>query len=240
MGVFAALIKDFWLMLIMHWPGGTGAQLRYRYYRRRLAHLGVGVTIDAGVYISNPGYVSIDDNCWIDRGVTILAGPCGGKDREFLTRTNADFRLQEGVVSIGKNCHIGIRSIISGFAGVQLEDNVNLGPDTKLYSLTHHYRSVRHPSRPVVCGSRGARDRQCLFAGPVVLKAGAVVMANAIIMPAVTIGKNSAVLIGSVVLRGVPENVVVRGDPMNVVGVRFPNSPNTERSLSAVNQTREG
>ena len=221
--LLAQLMRDFWLMLVTNWPGSSGHWLRYRYYRTRLARLGAGVTIDPGVHISNPRYVSIDDNAWIDRGVTILAGPYGGREREIILQKNPDFRLQEGTVSIGKNCHVGIRCILSGLAGIQLEDDVNLGPETKVYSFTHHYRSRRHPNRPVVCGSRAAPDKQCLFAGPVVLKARVMIASNGVIMPAVTIGTNSAVLIGGVVLRSVPDNVVIAGNPSKVVSVRFPN-----------------
>jgi acetyltransferase-like isoleucine patch superfamily enzyme len=77
-------------MFISFLPGAIGFKLRYRFWKNRLKFLGKNVKIDVGVYFQNPQFISIDDNCWIDRNVIILAGPPGSK-RITYSKTNSEF-----------------------------------------------------------------------------------------------------------------------------------------------------
>jgi acetyltransferase-like isoleucine patch superfamily enzyme len=94
-----------WLMLITFLPGSAGAELRYRHWKTRLRFLGVNVLIDSGVCFQNPEFIEIDDNCWIDRNVMILAGP-DYSQREKILKRNKHFPGVPGVVHIGKNVHV--------------------------------------------------------------------------------------------------------------------------------------
>lgn len=52
---------------------------------------------------------------------------------------------------------------------------------------------------------------------PIVLKEGCFVGAGSIILPGVTVGKNSIIGAGSIVKRSIPDNVVAAGNPAKVI-----------------------
>lgn len=107
------LIADFKTMIITYMPGSTGQIIRYNYYKKHLKHLGRNVTFDPGIFILNPGYVSIGDNTWIDKYVILLAGiPCEGK-RKIYKKPNPNFDGTIGELTIGKNNHIAPYVLIS-------------------------------------------------------------------------------------------------------------------------------
>lgn len=81
-----------------------------------------------------------------------------------------------------------------------LEEGVWIGPNVV-------FTNARYPV------SRGVKDR---LSGPVV-KRGAIIGANATILPGVTIGEGALVGAGSVVVRDVPPRVVVAGNPARVI-----------------------
>jgi len=55
------------------------------------------------------------------------------------------------------------------------------------------------------------------FIAPVVIKNGAWISIGAIILPGVTIGENSVVAAGAVVVKDIPDNVIVGGVPAKII-----------------------
>ena len=53
------LIAELRISALRHLDGEYRFRARYRYYKRRLKHLGRGVLIDTGVFIYGPEYVSL-------------------------------------------------------------------------------------------------------------------------------------------------------------------------------------
>ena len=105
--------------------------MRYFYYKRRLKFLGRNVKIDTGVYFQNPRFISISENCWIDKNVVILAG-LDNSSREKILKRNNKYPGLPGEVFIGKNVHIGIGSIISGISsGVYISDDCGFSANCK-------------------------------------------------------------------------------------------------------------
>lgn len=212
---------DLVMLLITYWPGSLGYTFRYRYWKRKLKYLGKNVRIDVGVYFQRPGYISIDENTWIDRNVVILAGPdqC---HRESKYIFNHKFQLIKGEVYIGRHVHIGIGAIISGIGGVLISENSCLSAGVKIYSFSHHYRSLLEPDRSDIhYGSQGDYVKQFMIEGPVVLEENVGVGLNSIILPGVSIGNNSFVAINSVVLQSFPANSFIQGNPGQRVKSRF-------------------
>ncbi len=212
-----------WQMIVADFPGTAGFSLRYNFWKKRLRNLGVNVKIDTGVYFQNPDYISIDDNCWIDKNTVVLAGP-DNSSREKILKKNDGFKGDPGVVRIGKNVHIGIGCVISGIsAGVDISDDCCLSAHCKVYAFSHHYRSVKDNTRnDIHFGSMGSHGRQCLVEGPVSLGENTGVALNSVILPGANIGKNCFVAINSVVHAGNHENnSVLAGDPAAKVDSRF-------------------
>src|SRR5689334_1112298 len=114
------------LALIQNLPGERGFELRYRYWKKRLKYLGTHARIDCGVYLQNPAFISIDDNCWIDRGVILMGGVDTSKRKRRVVGKIPEHR---GHVSIGRNVHIAPYCIVSG-----IEAGVTIGHDCGLAS----------------------------------------------------------------------------------------------------------
>lgn len=219
------LLRALEEMVITHLPGPQGYALRYEYWKKRLAHLGDSVLIDTGVYFQNPQFISIGDNCWIDKNVMILAGH-DDSTREKIVRGDSD-RVTRGHVSLGKNIHIAPSCIISGIAaGVVISDDCTLSAHCKLYALSHHYRSGRNPGdMRITFGTRTALERQCLIEGPIFLGTNTGVALNSVILPGTTIAENSFVAINSVITHGSFEpNSLIAGNPAKRIGPRYKSS----------------
>lgn len=114
-------------------------------------------------------------------------------------------------VTIGKNVIIPPGTTISTFPGnidsqVVIEDDVLLGPNVAIYSSTHRFDD---PEVSV--------KLQGYSHGITTLKKGCWIGINSVILPGVTVGKNSVVGAGSFVNKDVPDYVVVAGSPAKIL-----------------------
>lgn len=103
---------------------------------------------------------------------------------------------------IGKNVFINFDCTFLDLGGITIDDNVMIAPKVSLLSEGH----------PVAPSKRGA-----LVPGPIHIKTGAWIGANATILPGVTIGKNSIVAAGAVVSKDVPDDTIVGGIPAKAI-----------------------
>ncbi|MBM6839897.1 sugar O-acetyltransferase, partial [Clostridium saudiense] len=86
--------------------------------------------------------------------------------------------------------------------GIELEDNVLIGPEVKILSVNHPIDS---------------RNRRGVILKSVKIKRNAWIGAGAIICPGVTIGENSVIGAGSVVTKDVADNCVYAGVPAKFI-----------------------
>ncbi|MGL2988127.1 acyltransferase [Flavobacterium sp. RSSA_27] len=140
---------------------------------------------------------------------------CKKKFKHFAD--TADFR--PGAYAVGcSNIEIGHRVVIR--PGVMLfgeseilktsiiiEDNVMMGCGVHIYINNHKFDRFDIP----------LIDQGYYPDEMVILKKGCWIGANAIILPGVTIGRNSVVGAGSIVTKSVPEGVVVAGNPARII-----------------------
>ncbi|MGB5204830.1 sugar O-acetyltransferase [Eudoraea sp.] len=103
---------------------------------------------------------------------------------------------------IGKNVFINFDCTFLDLGGITIEDGVLIAPKVSLLS-------EGHPLSP--------DERHSLVPKPIHIKKNAWIGANATILHGVTIGENSVVAAGSVVLKDVPDNVVVGGTPAKII-----------------------
>lgn len=104
--------------------------------------------------------------------------------------------------TIGENVFINHACSFLDLGGIEIEDNVMIGPRV---SIT----SENHPT--------DVETRKTLVPSKVVIKKNAWLAGGANILPGITIGENSVVAAGAVVTKDVPDNVVVAGVPAKVV-----------------------
>lgn len=105
--------------------------------------------------------------------------------------------IEEGVV-IGDYCKI--RPFVFIPTGVTIEDNVLIGPNVT-------FTNDKHP-----------RAQGEWKLDQTLVKRGASIGANSVILPGVTIGEEASVGAGSVVTKDVPSRAVVAGNPAQVIG----------------------
>ncbi len=106
----------------------------------------------------------------------------------------------------GRNIHIGARTFVN-FECVFLDCNtITIGDDVQIAPGVHIYTAT-HPTDPAT------RIAGWEYALPVVIGNGVWLGGGSIICPGVTIGENTVVGAGSVVVKSLPANVVAVGSP---------------------------
>jgi len=105
-------------------------------------------------------------------------------------------------ITLGKNVFINHDCSCLDLGGIEIEDDVMIGPRV---SIT----SENHPVSPA--------ERKTLVPGKVWIRKNVWIGANATILPGVTIGENSVVAAGAVVTNDVPDNSVVGGVPAKII-----------------------
>lgn len=114
-------------------------------------------------------------------------------------------------VVIGNNVIIPGGTTLGNLPGdeksiIYIEDDVLLGPNVAIYSSTHNYQNIEVSIKNQ--GYKVAETR---------LKKGCWIGINSVIMPGVTIGRNSVVAANSVVNKDVPDFTIVGGTPAKII-----------------------
>jgi acetyltransferase-like isoleucine patch superfamily enzyme len=129
-------------------------------------------------------YINIGENVFIEHGCYLNA--------------------HEGQITIGKNTFLGVRVLIQGKGSVQIEENVMIGPDVKIFSSDH-------PTNPFNVN----RNTLGEIKGAIKIKSNVWIGANTIILKNVTIAPNCVVLAGSTIKTNLIKSGLY-GNPSNV------------------------
>ena len=119
----------------------------------------------------------------------------------------------------GKHIFIGDKVIINmncTFVDnnrIDIGSNVLIAPNVQIYTATH---STKVNERMVQDWAEGGEICRT-YALPVRIEDGVWIGGGTIILPGVTIGRNSVIGAGSVVTRSIPANCVAAGNPCRVI-----------------------
>jgi acetyltransferase-like isoleucine patch superfamily enzyme len=106
-------------------------------------------------------------------------------------------------IRVGRNVFINQNCTLYDLGGIDIGDDVMIGPNVSLITSGH-------PVDP-------ARRREAVIAKPIAIGRNVWIAANVTIIGGVTIGENSVVAAGSVVTRDVPPDTLVGGNPAKVI-----------------------
>jgi len=107
-------------------------------------------------------------------------------------------------IFLGDKFYANHNCVMLDVAEIHIGDNVLLGPNVQIYSTTHPLDPIERASGKEYCAPITIGDN-CWIGGSV------------IILPGITIGKNSVIGAGSVVTKDIPEGVVAAGNPCRVI-----------------------
>jgi len=123
-----------------------------------------------------------------------------GADSEIRPPFRCDYGYQ---TFVGARTFANFGLICLDVAGVTIGDDVNIGPNVQLLTPTH----------PVAAAARRAKWEA---ARPIVIGDNVWLGGGVIVCPGVTIGANTVVGAGAVVIRDLPANVVAVGNPARI------------------------
>ena len=157
---------------------------------KKFSQLGTNVVFERGVRIFHPEHIKLGNNVYIGH-------------RAYL---KAYFKNK---LMIGNNVWIGQDAFLHAGGGIIIEDGVGIGPYVKIITLEHE---------------EGERDIPVLYLdqklAPVHIEYGVDIGIGSIILPGVTIGKNSLIGAGAVVTNNIPSYSVAVGVPARVIRTR--------------------
>ena len=186
----------FFDSIFTYCPGHTGNYLRYIAYKRRFKSCGKNISISPAV--SFKGWINIE------LGNNIGFGELSSIYAESVTN--------ESSIHIGNdvsfNRNVMINADVRG--EIVIEDKVLVGPNVVMRASGHRY------------GNKGVPIReQGHHKGIIMIRTGAWIGANAVILPDVTIGKHAIVAAGAVVTKEVNDFEIVGGLPARKIGSRI-------------------
>jgi maltose O-acetyltransferase len=166
----------------------AAAVLRARYYLRSAQKLGPRVRLWGVPFVNNQGQLLIGDRVRLASGISML---------ELNVGPGGTLEIGERVL-INHGCSIGATKL------VRIGARCNIGSqsiviDNAFHELDPERRDLRPESMPVV------------------LEENVWLAARVIVLPGVTIGRNTVVGAGSVVTRDLPPNVLAAGVPAKVL-----------------------
>lgn len=113
------------------------------------------------------------------------------------------------VLKIGNNVCIGSSFFAACIKEIIIEDNVLISDRVFVSDHIHEYKNIH---KPII-------NQQLIEKGTVRIKKGAFIGINAVIMPGVTVGKNSVIGASSLVNKDVPDYSVVVGNPAKIIKI---------------------
>lgn len=154
-----------------------------KFRRQDFKKIGKNVVIEPGVLVFHPENIEIGDDVYIGHN-TILKG------------------YHRNLLIIGSGTWIGQQCFIHSAGGVEIGQNVGVGPAVKIISSYHAFEGL---GRPII-------ENQTVFK-EVVVESGCDIGVNTVILPGVRVGQEAQIGAGAVLTKDIPSGEVWAGVP---------------------------
>jgi acetyltransferase-like isoleucine patch superfamily enzyme len=165
-------------------------------------------------------------NMCLGRDVTIgdFCRVSGGCQRNSLTIGDGTFvheycilRPFCGHIKIGRDCTLNPFSIVYGYGGVDIGDDVRIAAHTVIVASSHNFGQLDVPIRTQGLSAKGIRIDNDVWIGT-----------NCTILDGVHVGAGAIIGAGSVVTKGVRPYSIVAGSPATILRMRAAHSGQLE------------
>lgn len=185
--------------------------------KSRLGSCGSNVSIEPQVRFKNADRISVGDNVELRAGCQLYVQQNSmGKDKYTCTQAirigngvhikeNANLSTYGGYIAIGDGSNIGQNCVLYGQGGIDIGQNVLVGPNCAILSGSHIFQDP-----DVLIVKQGTCDSGIAIGDDVW------VGANVSILDGVKIGKGCVIGAGSVVTKDLPEYSIAYGNPARV------------------------
>lgn len=138
-------------------------------------------------------------------------------------------RLRSKFASIGENVRIDISSTFGNPENIKIADNVYIGPEAYIWAvggLDIHENVILGPRVTIHTSNHRYEGATMLpydgvsYLNPVIIEKNVWIGSNVLICPGVKIGEGSVIAMGAVVTKDVPRCSIVGGNPAAVIKKR--------------------
>ncbi|MBE6590903.1 MAG: hypothetical protein E7646_02590 [Ruminococcaceae bacterium] len=206
--------ESFYKTVFLNDDSQYAQELRQRYYKSVLKHMGEKVKIGKGVKIVNPQFISLGDRVTVCDNSTLIARGEGGitignnvtiNDRVYLDTERKD----SGYITVGDHCYIGTGTTLFGHLGLEIGDHVLMAQNITVTPYSHIFSD---PEKNII--SQGGHQRKVTIGRDSYLGMGVIVMYSA------DIGEGSVIGAGTLVTKPIPPYSVAVGHPARVIKKR--------------------
>ncbi|MDS0261338.1 acyltransferase [Haloarcula sp. S1CR25-12] len=171
------------------WARATGELRRRVLTARHNISIHRTVDIQRGIKFGYDGEVDIAEECSIGRHS--LVSPSGG------------------TIRLGRNSLLNVSVTLLGNGGIDIGENVLIGPNTTIVAANHRFERTDEPIVSQELSAEGITIGDNVWIG-----------STCTVLDGVTIGEGAVIAAGSVVTSSVPENTIVAGSPAEVIDTR--------------------
>jgi len=212
-GFFNLLKYELITMLFQNMPGAAGIYFRNLFYPLILGKVGRGVSFGRGITLRHPHKIKIDNDVVIDDLCVLDAKGLKNngiyiKENVFIGRGSIIY-TKDGDITLGRNTNIGFNSMIFSGSNVTLGENTILASFVYIIGGGHDYTRTDIPIAEQDKPSLGIT-----IGGNCWLGAGVKVFDG------VSIGEDSIIGAGALVIKDVPPFSIAAGMPARIIRKR--------------------
>lgn len=197
--------------LVEFLAGKMTSRIRAAVRGRRKCYFGRRVGVRASTNLKLGTAVSIGSDVLLDAmgGNGITLSDCVTVDSHSQLRVSGVIRNSGTGIQIGARSAVGAYNCIMGQGGVEIGEDVLIGPNVTILSENHNFETADEPIR-----MQGESRQRTVIEDDVWIGAGVVVLAGS------HVGRGAVLAAGAVVRGNVDARTIVGGVPARLIGTR--------------------